>query len=555
MAFFNCTSLTAITVDPYNPAYSSVDGVLFDKSQTTLIEYPGGKVGIYAIPSSVTIIGGEAFEGCANLTNFTISDSVTSIGDSAFRDCVNLTNVNIGKGVTIIGSWTFAYCASLTGLYFQGNAPSVGSYVFYNDNNAAVYYLQGATGWGATFGGLPTVLWNLPTQIPFTYTTNNGTITITGYTGSGGAVSIPSIITGLPVTSIGNSTFIYCSSLTSVTIPDSVTNIGNTAFCWCTNLTSVTIPSSVTSIGNAAFRCCTNLAMITVDPSNSTYSSVDGVLFDKSQTTLIQCPGGKVGSYTIPNSVTIVGNVAFEFCASLTSIMIGTNVTNIGDGAFACTSLTNVTIPGSVTSIGDNAFGGCTSLTSVTIPDSVTNIGAAAFCGCSSLTSVTIPSSVTSIPSQTFLSCTSMTSITIGNGTINIGDGAFYYCTNLSNVYFQSNAPSVGFEVFYLDNKATVYYLPGTTGWGTFHRSSGLPTVLWNPQAQTSGANSGALTNGFGLTITGNSNMIVVVEACTNLLSPTWYSLQTNTLTSGSSCFSDPQWTNYPGRFYRLRSP
>ena len=121
-------------------------------------------------------------------------------------------------------------------------------------------------------------------QAQFTFTTNNGTITITGYTGRGGVVVIPSTINGLPVTSIGYEAFQY-SSITGVTIPNSVTNIGGPAFSYCYSLTN-----------------------IMVDPLNSAFSSVDGVLFNHNQTTLVEYyPGGKVGGYTIPNSVTSIG--------------------------------------------------------------------------------------------------------------------------------------------------------------------------------------------------------------------------------------------------------
>ena len=204
----------------------------------------------------------------------------------------------------------------------------------------------------------------------FTYRIDfpTNTITITGYIGSGGAVAIPSTLEGKTVTSIESYAFNYCTSLTSVTIPNSVTNIGVRAFDSCTSLTA-----------------------ITVDALNSFYSSVDGVLFNKSQTTLIQCPGGKAGSYTIPNSVTSIGDYAFSCCTSLTSVTIPDSVTSIGDGAFdSCTSLTSVTIPNSVTSIGDGAFAYCTSLTSVTIPNSVTSIGGGAFACCTSLTAITV---------------------------------------------------------------------------------------------------------------------------------------------------------------------
>ena len=121
------------------------------------------------------------------------------------------------------------------------------------------------------------------------------------------------------------------------------------------------------------------------------------------------------------------------------------------------------------------------------------------------------------------------------------------YCTNLTGVYFKGNAPSVGSACVHDDNNATVYYLPGTTGWGSTF--GGRPTVLWNPQVQTSDASFGVRTNQFGFNITGTSNLVIVVEACTNLANPIWSPVGTNTLTGGSSYFSDPQWTNYPRPF------
>jgi hypothetical protein len=317
---------------------------------------------------------------------------------------------------------------------------------------------------------------------------NTNTITITGHGGIGGDLIIPTNINSLLVTGIGADAFYEQSSVTSVTIPCTVTCIGGGAFI-LTSLSSVTIPGSVTNIGESAFAS-TSLATITVDEENSFYSSSNGVLFDKNQTTLVEFPSGIGGSYTIPNGVTIIGDGAFALCTSLTSVTVPNGVTSIESNAFYyCPSLTNLTIPGSVTSIGDSAFEGCTSLTSL---------------------------------------------------------------------YFTGSAPTIGSYVFDSYISTTTYYLPGTTGWSyTFwgYPTSGPPAVLWNPLIQANGADFGVQNNQFGFNITNANNLTVVLEACTNLASPVWSPLQTFTLTNGSFYFSDPQWTNYPARFYGLGFP
>ncbi len=194
-----------------------------------------------------------------------------------------------------------------------------------------------------------------------------------------------------------------------------------------------------------------------------------------------------------------------------------------------------------------------------------TNNGAITITGCSgNPVTVSVPGStngypVTTIGGAAFNSLSKLTTVTFPGSITNLSNGAFAYCNSLTGVYFQGNAPALGgADVFFQTINAIVYYLPGTTGWGL--RLSGQPAVLWNPQAQTGDGSFGVLTNQFGFNIAGSSNLVVVVEAGTSLVNPVWLPLSTNTLntyvgTNGTSYFSDPQWTNYPGRFYRLRSP
>ena len=639
--FTCCTGLTNITVDALNPMYCSVAGVLWNKNQTTLIQYPAGNTANnYVIPNTATNIASDAFVRSSSLTNITIGNSVVTIGSGAFELCNGLTSVTFPNSVTAIGDQAFYLCYGLSQVYFLGNAPVSGSSVFTPGYSATyICYLPGTAGWGTTYGGLQTRLWLPAGQYNFLISTNKRSIIINGVIGDFTSIVIPSSIVipgstnsypvvdigfggnsyltsvSIPnsVTNIGYNAFDGCTNLTSVNIPNSVITIGYSAFLNCTGLTnlilgtnvatiggdafanctsltgvvipnsvtfidyeafqndtgltSINIPNNVTNIGVGAFTACAGLTNITVDAANAFYCSIAGVVLDKTKTTLKIFPSGKAGSYSIPTSVTAIGSIAFEVCARLTSVTIPSSVTNIGNGPFDfCQSLTNITVDSANTaycSISGVLFdknqtqliafpAGKTG--SYTIPTGVTAVANYAFDGNTNLFSVIIPNTVTNIGYNAFSSCTGLNSITLPKSLTTIGWDAFGYCPGLTNVYFRGNAPSIAGFTFVTN--ATLYYLPGTTGWGATY--GGVPTKMWNPQAQASGPNFGVRTNKFGFNLTGSSNLVIVVEASTNLTN--WLPLSTNTLntfvgTNGTAYFNDQQWTNFPKRFYRIRSP
>ncbi len=250
----------------------------------------------------IAIVDG-AFSGCDSLTNVIIPDGVTYIGDGAFSGCSNLAGITIPGSVTHIGEMAFSGCSSLASVTVPNGITEIGVEMFY------------------------------------------------------GCSSLTSLTLPDSITLIAMNAFVDCSRLTSLTIPTNVTAIGDWAFQECASLTSLTIPSSVTSIGLGALSYCSSLTNIAVDPLNPSYAEVEGLLFNKTLTALIQCPGGKAGSYTVPSTVTTVGEVAFGGCSNLSSITVPSSVTNIEAYGFSdCPNLTAVQFRGQPPSLGLEVF-------------------------------------------------------------------------------------------------------------------------------------------------------------------------------------------------------
>ena len=228
------------------------------------------------------------------------------------------------------------------------------------------------------------------------------------------------------------------TKITALTIPNGVTSIGSNAFCYCTGLTSVTIPSSVTGIEETAFEGCINMDSVRINSNAIVSKNYTGSPYLK------DIFGIQVKKYTIGNNVTSIGESAFKGCSALTSVTIPNSVTSIGNNAFkGCYALISVIIPNSVTNIGRSAFENCSALTSVTIGNSVTNIGNSAFFNCSALTSVTIPNSVTSIGNNAFKGCYALNSVIIPNSVTNIGSEAFYNCSALGSISIPNSVTNI----------------------------------------------------------------------------------------------------------------
>ena len=262
------------------------------------------------------------------IPNMLNGKKVTSIDDRAFYRCDSLISIIIPDSVAKISANPFAYCSTLKSIFVSSEHPyffAIDGVLFRKADSCLISYPKGRE-----------------------YTTYNIPQGITAIGNSAFFCCDSLISVAIPdsVISIGDSAFSCCKSLTSITIPDSVTSIGDCAFYLCSSLTSVSIPDSVEQIGTNPFAACFELKTISVSPEHPYFATIDGVLFRKADKALISYPAGISSStYTIPQGITAIGDSAFYYCDSLTSVSIPNSVTSIGDYAFGDCSNLILTVP------------------------------------------------------------------------------------------------------------------------------------------------------------------------------------------------------------------
>jgi len=602
-AFRGCGNLLTIDVATNNPYFSSVNGVLCNKSRQRIIDYPKGRQGAYLAHPEVLYVGDYAFFMCQGLNEAIFPQTLFSIGEKAFYGCRGLTNIVLGASLNSIGQECFYGCESLTAITLPSTLSGIGANAF--DSCSGLRNLT------------------LPEQLTF----------------------------------IGVGAFKHCRALTTLTIPNNVGALGDYAFYMCTGLQTITLGRSVDYIGSEAFAFCSNLKTLQFEgnaPStlknNILYGSTNAVVTYWSGTTGWQGvtnvtaqpqpfqyaildptavitgyagPGGSVAipstiegypvssvedysfvdqtnitAVTLSPAVTYVGDFAFARCSKLKGITLSAALTYIGEGAFnQCSSLTNILIPDGVTSLGYGVFAECENLAQASLGKALTAVTSDTFSGCSRLLAISVnnenpallsqdgvlfartprtlliypagrtggyhipegvqqigthafayaqadhvvlPSTVQTIDGYAFWGCTNLNRVVLSASLSTIGDRAFAQCPALLRVFCPSAPPTVGTAVFDTTHATQLYYLANAPGWPSNY--AGLPTALWNPTLNITTTPSQAIT------VKGYDGMRVVLETSTNLTH--WTALSTNLLAGGTHTFT-PQVDQHAARFYR----
>lgn len=433
--FYGCSSLTNIVVASRNPAYSSLNGVLFSRDQTSLTAYPEGRQGGYAIPDSVTHIGEYAFSGCSGLTGVTMPNGLLDIGRWAFSSCSGLADITVPNGVTSIGEDAFRHCNGLTNVVIGAGVTNIGLTSFVGCTRLPAFDVADEN---QAFASRDGVMFS-----------RDGSTLVCCPGGKAGVCSIPD-----GVESIGPYALAWCAKLKSVSVPSSLQSVGDYAFFYCSAMDTLFMPLAWEgkSLTNAHIRA--NCRIIYGTRGRENVAGTGWEYFVREGEATVVAADGR-GEVAIPERlggcpVTGISPYAFAGCEGLTGVDIPAGVTDIGSHAFfGCGALAEVVLPDSVTNIGSHAFCGCAELGGVEIPDGVAEIGDYAFSGCKGLREVVLPDTVRRIGKFAFHDCTGLTGVAIGSGVEEIGAYAFAKCGGLAGVTIPGNVKSIGECAFF----------------------------------------------------------------------------------------------------------
>lgn len=466
-AFSDCTALKKITV-PESVVKVDVDAFKGCVGIKTAGPIGGGYDYEFGWKS---IIPDNAFNGCINLESVDIPQSLVTIGCFAFKDCSVLRSVSLPETMKSIALGAFDGCSSLEAVDIPDKVVYIGPETFANCTDlTSVSLPEGLndTIENSTFENckaLKSV--SIPAGVKYI-----------GDRAFNRCLSLSSVEIPQGVESIGAIAFQNCISLNEITLPEGLREIGIGAFAWCASVKNITIPKTVITIEDRAFYGCQSLADISVDKDNSTFISVDGILFTRNRTDIVCYPSRKGGDYVIPGDITTVRGGAFGMCKDLKSVTIPEGVKEIGDFAFTgCNSLTDINVAKNndfYTSVNGVLFnkdkskliacpGGLTG--TYTVPDYVMEIGTGAFTKCSGLTSVIMPERLIDIGEEAFNDCTGLTTVRIPNGVGRIANYTFANCTNLKSVTIPRSVREIEDYTFYDSALTDVYYLGTMEQW------------------------------------------------------------------------------------------
>ncbi len=457
--FLGCSALQNIVVETTNSSYSSIDGVLFTKSQQTLLQYPNARIGAYVISSQVDTIGTESFMNCSGLRpELIIPQTVRQVQSLAFSNCTGIEIISIGhadsiatNGVSIAAN-SFLGCNAINKIILNNN-------VLVSDNNSSPFKNISSIASIIIGDGVSLIPENAfinciglktfqlgqsnslktPATIPstaFSGCTNLTTVELNkNFYVAGGTspfIQISTLTVGNTATFISNVAFSNCKNLISVVLPQSVVQIFPGAFQYCSNLKSIHFPG-INYLGQNAFYECSALNSVNIP---NTVKTIEGATF-------YNCI--KLATISLGNSLVDIKSSAFSGCVSLTSVELPNTMKTLGEKAFfGCTSLSSIQLGSSLTSIESYAFSGCATLETISLPQTINNINSYAFEKCVSLKSLSFPGSIKAIGESAYSECTGISSITIGEidnpGTpLTFGNFAFSGCTGVTTLTINKN--------------------------------------------------------------------------------------------------------------------